>query len=84
MFTTELFILEDSGERCPEYLNNSDAETGTDVDLGMVSTVAWGLLSNTTTVNDTAVECVSLSTSDYRDAFIQSVAELPVRHGRDM
>lgn len=65
IFTTELFVKEDSGERCPEIYNISTATTMTTIPL-------------TTRYGNVSEECISLSSDDYRDAFIQSIAELPV------
>ena len=78
MFTTELFIAEDAGVRCPSYLNDSSipADSGGGDLLTWSATIA-PQSSNVTTMNGTK-SCVELTESDYRDAFIQSVAELPV------
>eukprot|EP00750_Incisomonas_marina_P005326 INCI13908.1.p1 GENE.INCI13908.1~~INCI13908.1.p1 ORF type:complete len:616 (-),score=85.09 INCI13908.1:131-1978(-) len=77
MFTTELFIAEDAGVRCPSYLNDSSipADSGGGDLLTWSATIA-PQSSNVTTMNGTK-SCVELTESDYRDAFIQSVAELP-------
>ena len=72
MFTTELFIEEDSGMRCPQYLNSSEPS----------QTTEWLTTAPPTTsaINLTMyANCTELSAADYRDAFVQSVAELPVR-----
>lgn len=87
MFTTELFIAEDAGVRCPSYLNDSGipaADSGGGDLLAALWSVTLAPQSNNMTTGNATASCVELTESDYRDAFIQSVAELPVRPSQRM
>ena len=72
MFTTELFLEEDEGLRC----NGSYT-----ADVGTTAAPVMGMstVSPITTDNSSFLDCSQLTSDDYRDAFVQSVAELPVR-----
>jgi hypothetical protein len=87
IFSTELFLAEDAGEWCPQYLNatipavaESTAAAAATTTSGPVNdTLLWSLTTAFNASGNATVLCPTLTNDEYRDAFVQSVAELPVR-----
>ena len=69
LLNTEIFLLEDGGEFCPEiYYPDEDERAVTAVPI---------FANGTYVINATNSECQQLESDDYFDAFLDSVAEFP-------